>query len=569
MKVRARNILGSVAIGALACSAMVATPAFAADDNTGVIAAGGSDNVERLQGVDRFATAIAASKAFDGVRQNTVIVANYNSWADIIAATPLAAELDANVLYSYAGNLEARTKAELVRLATSQGVSNVLFIGGNGVVTDALMAEVAALKDKQGVALELNVDRIGGIDRYETAQLLAAETVDYYGAGVGIAASRQAVAQNVKDQNAVATARAALAAAQTTVNSTTAALTKAIVNLQNAQTDRQIEASKLVTIATPEQEKALKDAVAAATTAYINSLNAYAAAVKGGDDAAIEAAKTNVDNAKTDLDAANKALADVVTSTTANDATIKRIEAIDKKIGTPSTEGTEGTGLVRELEKATDAQEEAGNKFLAAQEALAGAQTVESNAKAQAAALLKAYNDDVAAAIKAGKAYPAFVATGSNFADALAAGPAASQGYENAPGVVLLSNGTSVPTATQRYLDSGSDVVAVGGAAAAAVDADKEYVGKDRYATAAALAKDYQGNQLGLASGLVAADAVVAGALVANVSGAVVLTDPNVLSSATKSFVRYDYTGGQIIVFGGTGAVSTSVIKQIDDAING
>lgn len=552
MKVRARNIFGSVAVGALACSAMIAAPAFAAPSG---ITVGNGSTVERVQGIDRFATAVAASKAFDAERGNTVIVANYLGWADIIAATPLAAKDGANVLYSYAGKLENRTKAELVRLA-GLGVQNVLFIGGEGVLTNALATEVEGLTKADGTSAGLTVDRIGGVDRYETALLLAAETND---AGA-IATARGDVADNKAAQDEVNAANAALKAAVDAVAKTTTAYIQAETNLLTASTQRAAEVAKLKTVLTQAQADALKADITAKNNDLIVAVNALNTVLKdtAATPAQVEAAQTAVTDARKAFADAQKAYEDAATDPSVNDATWKAIDAIDARIN-----GTKGLQAVQTA--AVAARDAAVTALTPAQARFAAAPGVAQTAIAAAAGVQKAYTDAVDAAIKLGAGDEAFLATGSNFADALAAGPAAAK----TGGVVLLTNGSTVPASTQRYLDAKPEVVAVGGDAAQAVKADAEFVGADRYETAAKVAAAYQGGDLALASGTVAADAVIAGALLGNVGGAVVLTAPDALPSATKGFFSYDYTSDRVLVFGGTGAVSTHVLEQVKTAIGG
>src|SRR5690606_28269575 len=144
-----------------------------------------------------------------------------DAWADVIAATPLAAQLNANILYTGSDALNSRTKAELERLhgltntRVTTGwwkrpgtvrVTNVIIIGGTGAVSDAVRAEIEGMADNAGNA-HFTVQRIGGGDRYETALLVAAETVDYYeGGGSAIAGARKNLEENTANLNAVANA---------------------------------------------------------------------------------------------------------------------------------------------------------------------------------------------------------------------------------------------------------------------------------------------------------------------------------------------------------------------------
>src|SRR6185437_16107472 len=77
------------------------------------------------------------------------------------------------------------------------------------------------------------------------------------------------------------------------------------------------------------------------------------------------------------------------------------------------------------------------------------------------------------------------LATGTNFPDALAAGPAAA----HLGGVVLLTGGSQLPPATAAYLAAHPGTVyAIGGPAATAAPTATAVFGSDRYATAADVA---------------------------------------------------------------------------------
>jgi putative cell wall-binding protein len=123
----------------------------------------------------------------------------------------------------------------------------------------------------------------------------------------------------------------------------------------------------------------------------------------------------------------------------------------------------------------------------------------------------------------------AFISSGSAFADALVAGPAAAA-YD---GPVLLSAGPTLPTVTRNYLDSlGPDatVFAIGGAGAASVAADPrtEVVGgATRYDVAGHVANRFFAgfHDLGLADGRNWPDAVSGGTVMATWGEPILLTD--------------------------------------------
>lgn len=182
-----------------------------------------------------------------------------------------------------------------------------------------------------------------------------------------------------------------------------------------------------------------------------------------------------------------------------------------------------------------------------------------------------------------------FVADGNNFPDALAAGAAAAQHN----GVVLLSMGSSgMDESTFKFASNGAyaadnmahrQIWAVGGNAAKAVkagwlgqpvEATNVVVGADRYETAAMLAKQVFGTGADapvdyvVASGETYADAVFAGAYAANLDGPLLLTSEASLSAPTADYLKSTAPAkSRVIVFGGTGSVSTAVQGQLVTAL--
>jgi len=129
----------------------------------------GSANVRRLGGADRYETArlIAAEviwlqgPAYDG----TALVASGSTFADTLAASPLAAAHGWPILL-------ANPRGGGVGLPAS--ASNVVVLGGIGAVSEQAWADLEAALG------EGHVTRVGGVDRYETAAVIAA-----YGSGHG------------------------------------------------------------------------------------------------------------------------------------------------------------------------------------------------------------------------------------------------------------------------------------------------------------------------------------------------------------------------------------------------
>ena len=154
-----------------------------------------------------------------------------------------------------------------------------------------------------------------------------------------------------------------------------------------------------------------------------------------------------------------------------------------------------------------------------------------------------------------------------NFPDALAAGPAAAHLH----GAVLLTADTSLPTSVSSYLSTHARLrYAVGGPAAKADPSATALVGADRYATAAAVASrlfDTPDN-VGVASGVTFADAVVGGAAQALAGGPLLLSATSYLPTPTGSYLtNHAATITTSHVFGGTAALATTVQAAIEKAL--
>lgn len=164
---------------------------------------------------------------------------------------------------------------------------------------------------------------------------------------------------------------------------------------------------------------------------------------------------------------------------------------------------------------------------------------------------------------------PVFLATGTNYVDALAAVPAAHK--SNA--VILLTANKTLDAATAAYLKSSATtgVVAVGGPAAAAAKAHginaTPLIGANRFETATLLANTYfaDAKRAYLASGTVYADAMAGGPLAALTGAPIVMTLPTALPAATKAWL--DAANVPVTVLGGPRAVSTEVAGEVDAVV--
>jgi hypothetical protein len=174
----------------------------------------------------------------------------------------------------------------------------------------------------------------------------------------------------------------------------------------------------------------------------------------------------------------------------------------------------------------------------------------------------------VAVANELGDPSTVLLASGINYPDALAAGPAAS----HSGGVVLLTNGNAMPTATATYLSAHpGHAYAIGGPAAAADPAASATVGVDRYATAAAVATKFFSapTVVGFATGSNFPDALAGGSLLAKEGAPLLLATPAGLSTPTATYltsVRSSVVTAEL--FGGDTAISAAASTAITTALN-
>jgi putative cell wall-binding protein len=166
-----------------------------------------------------------------------------------------------------------------------------------------------------------------------------------------------------------------------------------------------------------------------------------------------------------------------------------------------------------------------------------------------------------------------YIATGQNFPDALAAGPAA--GHQNAP--VLYVKKDSVPQATINELNRlrPETIIVTGGTAVISTKVYNQLAtyatsiarrsGSDRYATAAAISKNAfptSTDVVYVASGATYPGALVAGPAAINDGAPVLLVKPDVLPTVTRNELTR-LNPQSIILVGGTLTVSASVEAQL------
>ncbi len=123
----------------------------------------------RIEGTDRYETGVAISQD-SFASAETAVLATGRIFADGLAAAGLAGAYNAPVLLTQPRTLPASVAAELLRL----GVSRVIVCGDQRAISDSVIAQIEALGD-------IEIQRIGGSDRYETASMVADEIVDVTG----------------------------------------------------------------------------------------------------------------------------------------------------------------------------------------------------------------------------------------------------------------------------------------------------------------------------------------------------------------------------------------------------
>jgi putative cell wall-binding protein len=130
------------------------------------------ENVDRLAGSDRYATAAAVAETYAAGVPVAYIATGLN-FPDALAGAAAAGPTGGPVLLVKQDSVPAATAAELARLRPAR----VVILGGAGVISDAVVATLAAYAPG-------GVERLAGENRYETAAAISAAT---YAPGVPVA----------------------------------------------------------------------------------------------------------------------------------------------------------------------------------------------------------------------------------------------------------------------------------------------------------------------------------------------------------------------------------------------
>jgi len=178
------------------------------------------------------------------------------------------------------------------------------------------------------------------------------------------------------------------------------------------------------------------------------------------------------------------------------------------------------------------------------------------------------YATAVAVAKALGSPTTVLLATGTNFPDALAAGPAAAHVH----GAILLTDGSSVPAETATYLAGAHVKYAIGGPAASAVPSATAILGTDRYATAAAVATKFFPSSavVGVATGTGFPDALAGGAQLALMGGPLLLSTAASVPTSTSNYLTADHSAlTKVYMYGGASVLGANVVTELTAAMGG
>ncbi|MGW9183445.1 cell wall-binding repeat-containing protein [Agromyces sp. NPDC055661] len=164
---------------ATACAITLLVPAPAgADDGLGSqeapsvqVDAAAAYDVQRVAGDDRFATAAAISRQIipDGERAPVVYLVNAHNFPDAMAAGPAAIRQGGVILSIPQDWITNPVGLELLRLDPER----IVIVGGTAVI-DPLVEHIL----EHSMDLDAKIERIGGADRYETAELIARDAAE-------------------------------------------------------------------------------------------------------------------------------------------------------------------------------------------------------------------------------------------------------------------------------------------------------------------------------------------------------------------------------------------------------
>ncbi|MBU5228249.1 cell wall-binding repeat-containing protein [Clostridium senegalense] len=97
---------------------------------------------------------------------DTIILANGFNYPDALCATPLSRTLNAPILLTHQNNLTDSTKKQIEKMK----IKNVTIVGGQAAISESV--------ENQLKSMRMNVNRLSGIDRYETSYVIAEKVAE-------------------------------------------------------------------------------------------------------------------------------------------------------------------------------------------------------------------------------------------------------------------------------------------------------------------------------------------------------------------------------------------------------
>ena len=128
--------------------------------------------VTRAAGADRYATAVDLAETTFTSPVDTVVVVDGQDFADAVSAAPLAALDHAPVLYVQPGAVPSSVDDALLNVLKP---THIVIVGGTAVVSDAVADAMIATYLADDAS---RLTRLGGADRYATAELVALQVAN-------------------------------------------------------------------------------------------------------------------------------------------------------------------------------------------------------------------------------------------------------------------------------------------------------------------------------------------------------------------------------------------------------
>ena len=168
-----KNFTKLAVLGLLGVSLLRFAPEVKAEANDGFTKSSYGYNMKRLEGSDRFETAIAVSNEFkrlsdkNNEKVENVVLANAFDYPDSLASAPLSKIYNAPLLLTEKDKLNSKTEAQLKKL----NIKKVFIVGGTGVVSQNVENKLKSMG--------ITVERLAGEDRYQTSLKIANKVLDY------------------------------------------------------------------------------------------------------------------------------------------------------------------------------------------------------------------------------------------------------------------------------------------------------------------------------------------------------------------------------------------------------